>query len=490
MSGGGRPSRGAAPGEPDGPPLPRRPAADPVLWVVLAAGTLARLAFVGEPLRNDESYSLLAFALRPFAEIVTDYHVPNNHLLHTILMRLSCLAFGVSELAVRLPALAFGIVLIPLAYRLGLAATGSRLTARYFAALAAASHWMVFYSANGRGYGVQAALGLGMGLVLLHGRSARRKAVPAALFALLAFACLYTIPSGAFFVVPMTAALFVAPVSGLGPRLAAGAALLAAALSAAAYLPVLGQAGTVEQAPGWSPAPALIEALASASAGLAPPWLLAALALVGAVALARRRDARWLIGLALAAPVLLEVLIRALRPLPPFFPRNYLVLVPWFHLLAAHGLACLVGGGAGSVLRRATGWTCLGLVVAYAAWSGSRVLGDRSRLFFPARPLAAECRDAARGIISTMMRPGDRILAAGSFDCEPPVIVEVLRSGRRDIGYGPWEREAVRGVYAVGPEEGGLPFLVERAFPAASWSLPETVYRGEHAVGVRLRRRD
>ena len=57
------------------------------------------------PFSHDEAYSFLKFAQQPFAAILTDYHFPNNHILHTLLMRASFLMFGDNYLPLRLPAL-------------------------------------------------------------------------------------------------------------------------------------------------------------------------------------------------------------------------------------------------------------------------------------------------------------------------------------------------------------------------------------------------
>ncbi len=137
----------------------------PPLWSVALVGvmTLAavfiRLAYVNRPFGYDEAYTLEAFAIRPFSKIITDYELPNNHVLHTILVRISYLLFGPSPLAVRLPALISGVLMVPLAYSFA-----GRLYNRHVAilstALVAVAPLLIDFSTNARGYTLMSMLAL------------------------------------------------------------------------------------------------------------------------------------------------------------------------------------------------------------------------------------------------------------------------------------------------------------------------------------------
>ena len=84
------------------------------------AGLLAcALVFVGSlafsivqaasaPITYDEAYTYIHFAGKPASRILQDYHVPNNHILHSLAVRGTTLWFGNSEFAIRLPALVGG----------------------------------------------------------------------------------------------------------------------------------------------------------------------------------------------------------------------------------------------------------------------------------------------------------------------------------------------------------------------------------------------
>jgi hypothetical protein len=59
------------------------------MLLALAAGTVVRVQGMGDALNHDEVYTWEAFASRSFATIVTHYPVPNNHIFHSILVRVT-----------------------------------------------------------------------------------------------------------------------------------------------------------------------------------------------------------------------------------------------------------------------------------------------------------------------------------------------------------------------------------------------------------------
>lgn len=139
----------------------------PSWWAVLAVTAISlvaiftRLAFVNRPFQHDEAYTFEAFAVRPFFKIITDYSLPNNHVLHTILVRISYLLFGDSPLAVRLPALAAGVLMVPATYFVA-GRLYTRSTAILSAALVAAAPVLIGFSTDARGYTLLALITLGV----------------------------------------------------------------------------------------------------------------------------------------------------------------------------------------------------------------------------------------------------------------------------------------------------------------------------------------
>lgn len=122
--------------------------ANVILSVALVIGLLVRTYFLSQPMRFDEATTFNIF-VKDGWDSVFSYVAPNNHVLHTIFVKISTSIFGDSPIAIRLPALTFGlltIVAVFCAARL-LGGDGS------FAALVAAAHpYLILYSTNARGY--------------------------------------------------------------------------------------------------------------------------------------------------------------------------------------------------------------------------------------------------------------------------------------------------------------------------------------------------
>lgn len=163
-----------------------------VLLVITAFAVILRLVLINRPMEYDEAYTFSEFARHSFRQVVTDYHVPNNHVFHTILVRFSFLVFGNSAWAIRVPALLAGIALIPAVYFLA-ARLYSAPVGWIAAAGTAALPVLVRYSVNARGY---TWICLWTVLLLLLSDYARRKRSAAAWALMVVVTALgfYTIP--------------------------------------------------------------------------------------------------------------------------------------------------------------------------------------------------------------------------------------------------------------------------------------------------------
>jgi hypothetical protein len=122
-----------------------------VLSLILLVGIVLRVLFLFSPIRYDEAYTFTVFAVRPTSFILSDYHVPNNHILHTLLVRMAYLLFGSGLAAVRLPAFLAGVCLIPAAYLLG-RMLFNKYAGWLGAGLVVVSSLLVEFSTNARGY--------------------------------------------------------------------------------------------------------------------------------------------------------------------------------------------------------------------------------------------------------------------------------------------------------------------------------------------------
>ncbi len=117
---------------------------------IMALAVIYRLEYINSVMHHDEAYTYWAFANSLYSA-ATDYHLPNNHVFHSILVYLSTRIFGVQTWAIRLPAFTAGVLLVPAAY--GLAkCLYDRWTALGAALLVAWLPMLVNYSTNARGY--------------------------------------------------------------------------------------------------------------------------------------------------------------------------------------------------------------------------------------------------------------------------------------------------------------------------------------------------
>ena len=121
------------------------------LLVICTFALLARVPYLNQPIRYDEAYGFLYFVDQPWYVLFSSYVAPNNHVLHSALVKFSASLFGNAAWALRAPALVAGLLVVPALYYTArrLYGPGSALLA---GALAAASSQLSVYSTNSRGY--------------------------------------------------------------------------------------------------------------------------------------------------------------------------------------------------------------------------------------------------------------------------------------------------------------------------------------------------
>ena len=138
------------------------------------------------PIRSDEARNVVQFASQPFGAILGDYRDPNNHVLHTLLVRAAHQLLGASPAALRAPAFLAACLTLPAVWWFVRREYGW-LAAGFATALVGASPLFIEYAANARGYTLlcllfMALLLCGQGLVRRpddHGRWGRWAAVAA-----------------------------------------------------------------------------------------------------------------------------------------------------------------------------------------------------------------------------------------------------------------------------------------------------------------------
>lgn len=125
-----------------------------VLSILLALSVLAlilRLWNLNSDLWIDEVLTLLDFVRKPLGEIVVSFPSQNQHMLFSILARISTNIFGENPWALRLPSVLFGVISIWAFFFMcrSLLNTG---TALFGSTLLTVSYHHIWFSQNARGY--------------------------------------------------------------------------------------------------------------------------------------------------------------------------------------------------------------------------------------------------------------------------------------------------------------------------------------------------
>lgn len=122
-----------------------------MVGIILCTGAAFRLWRMNDPVIYDEAFTCTYYAVRPWYIVVSDYSYPNNHILHTLLVKCALGLFGWGEVQARLPAFIAGVVALVLFWCWVRAEFGDHaaLPALVLAAIATP---LVEYSALARGY--------------------------------------------------------------------------------------------------------------------------------------------------------------------------------------------------------------------------------------------------------------------------------------------------------------------------------------------------
>ncbi len=141
-----------------------------LLALLVLCGLVLRLVALNDPVTYDEAYTYVGFASHGLWAALSDYSLPNNHILHTVLVWAATGLLGNSVWVLRLPALLAGLASIPAVYLLGKTLYNHE-TGLLAAALVAWFPELVRYSSEARGYSL---LGLFSLLVFYFGVQALR----------------------------------------------------------------------------------------------------------------------------------------------------------------------------------------------------------------------------------------------------------------------------------------------------------------------------
>jgi hypothetical protein len=163
------------------------------VFVLLLLAALLRFVWLERPLEHDEAFTYYVFGRLPLRFAMSDYSFPNNHILHTLLLKLCVAGFGNHSWAMRLPAFVFGAAVAPLLYLFARYSTHRRWPAFLAGFLLALYPYSIQYSVNARGYSLMAAFTLLAALLALAAMQYKNRLLWL-LFSLVIVAGLYTLP--------------------------------------------------------------------------------------------------------------------------------------------------------------------------------------------------------------------------------------------------------------------------------------------------------
>ena len=139
---------------------------DAMVWIVLisAVGAVVRAYFLAKPMRYDESFSFLNFINNGFSDLFY-YPLPNNHVLHTLLAKLSVEVFGSHPAAIRMPAFIAGTLVIPTTFCLSRLLTDNGQAGFLASGAAAVFPYLILYDTMARGYSLLVLMSLCMAIL-------------------------------------------------------------------------------------------------------------------------------------------------------------------------------------------------------------------------------------------------------------------------------------------------------------------------------------
>jgi len=393
----------------------------PLLGLV-TVGVLLRLYYLGQPMRYDESVTYTQFAAQPWATVVSSYTYPNNHVFHTVLVKVLATTLGDAAWVLRIPAFIAGTAMIPLAFALGHRLFG--MGAAYIgSALVASSGALVLYSTNARGYTMVGAAVLALATVVLRLREQPSTKLWVAAVLVTAFG-LWTVPIMLFPAggVALWFALSAMQGDTKGGRAdvwrGALASVVTAAVTLLLYLPILNKSGFAALAANAFVTPStwilFFRQFVSSIEQTVGTWTLgipAAVsvglgfcAVIGVVN--ERRNAGLRVSMAGSVYVWCAFLLLVTHRAP--LPRIWLFLVAPLSLVAAHGLFRVLSHFATFRQHVEPRAGAFSVVLAVALAVGVVV----SRDVVTSRDTGTlRDAEAVADVLSPRLRPGDRVIA-------------------------------------------------------------------------------
>lgn len=147
-------------------------------------------------MRYDEAYTFLTFVNQGLGHLFY-YPLPNNHVFHTLLVRVSVEIFGSHPSTIRLPALIAGLINIPLTFILAKRLTGYELSGYFAATGMAVMPFVILFDTSARGYSLLVLLTLVLTL-LVHQFTLRESNITLVFVAIVSALGLWVMPTFLF----------------------------------------------------------------------------------------------------------------------------------------------------------------------------------------------------------------------------------------------------------------------------------------------------
>jgi hypothetical protein len=399
-----------------------------IIWpfLALALGLLARGYFLSQPMRGDEAYTFLQYVNQGFLSLF-DYSAPNNHVLNTLLIKLSTSFWGASPASIRFPAFLAGLAAIALAFYLARCLERNRNSGILVAIASAVFPYLILYSTNARGYSMIVALTLLMAWV--GHRFSNAPSMPGLLLlALFSALGMLAIPimilpiAGIFFWIVGLLLLKKTSLKTVLSRFVFPFGILSAALTLVFYAPVIAVSNGVApiisnkfiESQSWDVfwsqlLPQLQNSFSELFRDVPPAVLLTILALVvlGLVASARRRN--WGVLLILPCLVLGAFFVLLVQHTNPY-ARTWIYLIPFILLVADAGLVFLLEHLPGRFQVWANAFLVFaGLFFALNLMSENIIVTYADTSAFPEAPVVVE-------YIKPIFKPGDTLRVSPTAD--------------------------------------------------------------------------
>ncbi|SVE18341.1 uncharacterized protein METZ01_LOCUS471195, partial [marine metagenome] len=164
-------------------------------------GILLRIPGMDRPVTSDSASMLLMHFPNSWDDLLLNYTDINQRTLYIFLAKISMTIFGETEFWFRFPAFLAGVFSLPLAYKVGMNITGSRIGAWVGTALLTFSSTHLLHTRVGRGYSLTVFFALAMVFIAYKLLDEKNFKLWLLLFLLAGLGMILIVPSNVHFLV-------------------------------------------------------------------------------------------------------------------------------------------------------------------------------------------------------------------------------------------------------------------------------------------------